>query len=219
MRKMRFQAVLFDLDGTLLDTIEGIATAMNRVMDRLGCRGHGTETYKRFVGEGMEKLVARSLPAESPLRLDLARIVTMYREEYRICWEESSKPYPGIPEMLAGLAGRGIQLAVLSNKADDFTRIMTSRLLPGIHFARVRGALPGEPKKPDPRMAIETAEALAVPAPNFIYVGDSATDMHTAQAAGMFPVGVAWGFRTADELRQSGAKILLEKPSDIFNLF
>lgn len=167
----------------------------------------------------MEKLVARSLPDGSPLHRDLSRIVAMYHDEYGRCWEESSKPYPGIPDMLAGLAGRGIRLAVLSNKADDFTRIMTGRLLPGIPFARVRGARPGEPKKPDPRMAIETAEALAVPASRFVYVGDSATDMHTAVAAGMYPVGVAWGFRGAGELRGSGAKTLLEKPSDIFALF
>ena len=216
---MMFSAVLFDLDGTLLDTITGIAASMNHVLSGLGLPGHDAEIYKVFVGEGMEKLVSRSLPAESPLLRDLPGVVALYHEEYSRRWQETSEPYPGVMNMLADLDRRGIRLAILSNKADDFTQVMVARLLPGIPFVRVRGARPDEPKKPDPRLAMAIADDLAIPATRFVYLGDSAIDMETAVAAGMYPVGVKWGFRSIDELRQSGAKMLLEKPEDIFRLF
>ncbi len=216
---MTFSAVLFDLDGTLLDTIEGIAASMNQVLSRLGLPGHDTETYKVFIGEGMEKLVARSLPSGSPLIRDLSGVVALYHEEYGRRWQETSRPYPGVMNMLADLGRRGIRMAILSNKADDFTQVMVARLLAGIPFSRVRGARPDEPKKPDPGPAIGIADALAIPAARFVFLGDSAIDMRTAVAAGMYPVGVRWGFRSIDELRQSGAKMVLEKPEDIFRLF
>jgi phosphoglycolate phosphatase len=216
---MTFSAALFDLDGTLLDTIAGIATAMNQVLSGLGLPGHAAETYKEFVGEGMEKLVAMALPAGDPLLRDLPGVVALYHEEYGRRWPETSKPYPGVMNMLAELDRRGIRMAILSNKADDFTQVMVAHLLSGIPFARVRGARPGEPKKPDPRLAMEIADDLAIPATRFVYLGDSAIDMYTAAAAGMYPVGVKWGFRSLDELRQSGAKLLLDEPEDIFRLF
>jgi phosphoglycolate phosphatase len=217
--KTTFSAVLFDLDGTLLDTIAGIADSMNHVLAVFGLPGHDAETYKKFVGEGMEKLVFRALPAESPLLRDLPGVVALYHEEYGRRWQETSAPYPGVMNMLAGLDRRGIRMAILSNKADDFTQVMVARLLPGIPFVRVRGARTGEPKKPDPRPAMEIADDLAVPAIRFVYLGDSGVDMNTAVAAGMYPVGVEWGFRSPDELRQNGAKLLLDKPEDIFRLF
>jgi phosphoglycolate phosphatase len=158
---MTFSAVLFDLDGTLLDTIAGIAASMNRVLSGLGLPGHDEETYKVFVGEGMEKLVARSLPAGAALLRDLPGIVVLYHEEYGRRWQETSKPYPGVMDMLAELDRRGVRMAILSNKADDFTRVMVARLLPGIPFDRVRGARPGEPKKPDPGPAMAIADDLA----------------------------------------------------------
>ena len=216
---MTFSAVLFDLDGTLLDTIAGIAVSMNHVLTGLGLPGHDLETYKMFVGEGMEKLVAKSLPAGSPLLRDLPGVVAQYHEEYGRQWPETSEPYPGVMNMLADLDRRGIRMAILSNKADDLTQVMVACLLPGIPFFRVRGARAGEPKKPDPRLAMGIADDLGIPAIRFVYLGDSAIDMETAVAAGMYPVGVKWGFRSAGELRQSGAKMLLEKPEDIFRLF
>ena len=141
--KMTFSAVLFDLDGTLLDTIEGIAASMNQVLSSLGLPGHDAETYKVFIGEGMEKLVARSLPSGSPLIRDLSGVVALYHEEYGRRWQETSRPYPGVMNMLTDLGRRGIGMAILSNKADDFTQVMVARLLAGIPFARVRGAQAG----------------------------------------------------------------------------
>ena len=210
-----YKAVLFDLDGTLLNTLEDLADATNAALAELGLPGHPLEAYKQFVGDGMENLVRRAMRQE---RLDdalLARGIELTRHEYAGRWAEKARPYPGIPDLLDGLSRRGIPMAVFSNKPDEFTRLCVTRLLPGWHFAVVQGATPDLPLKPDPHGAWAVADRMGVAPGEILYLGDTNTDMQTAVAAGMFPVGALWGFRTADELLAAGAAALAASPAEV----
>jgi phosphoglycolate phosphatase len=217
-KKLKYPGIIFDLDGTLLDTIEDLADSMNTVLTDLGFSTHTLGAYKTFVGEGVEALIRRALP-EDQLRPELLdQCLGALREEYGRRWENKTRTYPGIPELLDHLTGLGLKMAILSNKQDYFTQIMVAGLLPRWRFDPVFGARPAVPKKPDPAGALEIAEALQIAPDYFIYLGDTGIDMKTARAAGMVPVGVLWGFRPAEELRDQGAKWLIEKPADLISL-
>jgi phosphoglycolate phosphatase len=217
-KKLRYPGIIFDLDGTLLDTIEDLADSMNQVLTDLGFPTHTLDAYKYFVGEGVEALIRRALPGDQLRQELLDQCLGAFREEYSRRWKNKTQPYAGIPELLDHLNGMGLRMAILSNKQDYFTRIMVASLLPRWRFDPVFGARPTVPKKPDPAGALEIAEALQIAPECFIYLGDTGIDMKTACAAGMVPVGVLWGFRPADELRDQGAKWLIEKPSDLISL-
>ncbi|OGJ91079.1 MAG: hypothetical protein A2268_01965 [Candidatus Raymondbacteria bacterium RifOxyA12_full_50_37] len=211
----RFDAILFDLDGTLLDTIEDLADCMNRCMNKRGFAEHGYDAYKLFVGDGVRNLAMRALSSEHRSEAMLDEIVADMRVEYAAHWADKTHAYQGIPELLADLASRGIPCAVLSNKPDDFTKAMVCRFFPHISFAAAYGARAGVPHKPDPQAALAIAHEMNVRPDHFLYVGDTSTDMRTAISAGMFPLGVLWGFRGADELLQYGARQLVAAPAEI----
>ena len=213
-----FKAVLFDLDGTLLDTIDDLAEAMNAVLTGQGFPTHDVEAYKYFVGDGIEMLARRALPAEHRNEATIARTVEGQRREYGKRWANKTRPYDGVPELLDALTARGLAIAVLSNKPDDFTRVVVKKFLPRWEFAAVRGEGDETPKKPDPRGALEIAARLNLQPAEILYVGDTSTDMQTACAAGMYAVGVLWGFRKADELLAGGAKTLIAHPLDLLKL-
>lgn len=216
--RRRFEAVLFDLDGTLLDTLDDIAGTMNRVLEARGFAPYDVEHYKYFVGDGIEEMVKRAL---HPIRIgdgDVDEIVLEYRRAYKIHWADTSRAYPGVPEMLRGVAARGLRMAVLSNKSHPFTTIMTESLLADFRFDAVRGAMPEVPNKPDPAAALLIARELGIDPAGFLFLGDTNVDMKTAVAAGMYPVGALWGFRSAEELRRSGAAVLLSSPPDLIGL-
>ena len=143
----------------------------------------------------------------------------MIAAEYAKCWADNTKLYPGVPELLAELHERGIPMAVLSNKPHDATRTVVEGYFPDHHFQVVRGALPSVPVKPDPAGALQIAEELDILPGRFVYLGDTDTDMRTAVAAGMFPAGALWGFRIAEELVATGAKVLVKTPQEVLNLF
>ncbi len=211
---MKYRAVIFDLDGTLLDTIDDIAGSMNSVLRSHEFPTHPVDRYKIMVGDGMEMLVRRALPREaddSTLQACVREMETAYSEN----WDTFTKPYPGVETMLRYLTGRGLRMSVLSNKSHNFAELMVSRLLPEWEFEMVLGARDGVPKKPDPKAALEIAEALSINPSQVLYLGDTNTDMKTAVASGMFAVGVLWGFRDVKELLESGAQMLLEKPENI----
>ena len=216
---MDFKAVLFDLDGTLLDSLEDLADSMNAVLRRSGHPEHPVEAYKYFVGDGVEALARRALPEGHREAAAIVACVREMREEYGGRWDKKTRPYAGVPELLDGLARRGIKMVVLSNKPDEFTRMMVERLLSRWKFDAVRGARHDTPRKPEPSGAVKIARDLGVSPEEFLYVGDTDTDMKTAVAAGMFPVGVLWGFRGEDELRANGAKAIIENPMDLFDLW
>lgn len=212
------KAVLFDLDGTLLDTLRDIADACNAALRQHGLSQHPLESYRYFVGDGVRELIRRVAPKEYQDEWTLKSLVATYRDEYQRNWNATTRPYPGIPELLDRLAADGTAIAVLSNKPDDFTRRCVARFLGAWSFNLVLGATELFPPKPDPLSALHIAKTLNLPPADFIYLGDTATDMKTAVAAGMFPTGVLWGFRTASELKDAGAARLLEQPTDLFQL-
>ncbi len=215
---MNFEAVIFDLDGTLLDTLADLADSMNTALRRLGYPEHDPEKYRYFVGDGMRNLARRVLPAGNQDEDLVERVVRAMTAEYDQRWAVKTKPYSGMEETLDRLAAVGLKLAVLSNKPDPFTKTMVAALLPRWQFAPVLGARPDVPLKPDPTVALEIAQTLKIAPGRCLYLGDTATDMRTANAAGMFAVGAAWGFRTVEELRQSGARRVIHQPTDIMDL-
>ena len=214
----RFAAVIFDLDGTLFDTLDDIALTMNLVLARRGLPTRSNEEYKLLVGDGLEEAVRRALRVLPHTDDDIAAMVTDYRREYEIRWRDHSRPYPGIPELLKGLRARGLKTAVLSNKSHPYTVVMTKGLLPDFAFDVVRGAMPDVPLKPDPAAALLITRELGVAPESVIFLGDTKVDMKTAVAAGMYPVGALWGFRSSAELLENGAAVLLSSPLELLDL-
>jgi phosphoglycolate phosphatase len=215
---MSYDAVLFDLDGTLLDTLADIAQAANEVLGRSGLPGHPPEAYRRFIGDGVAMLFRRALPPDRVEAGLVERCVATFDDTYGRCWDARTRPYDGIPELLDALAGRGLALAVLSNKPDDFTRRCAEAYLGRWPLRAILGQRPGVPRKPDPAGALEVADRLGIPAGRFLYVGDTSVDMETARRAGMHPVGVSWGFRPAEELWASGAGAVIDHPAELLEV-
>jgi phosphoglycolate phosphatase len=217
----KIEAVIFDLDGTLLDTIEDIAGTTNQVLGKRGLAPFRKDDVKLFIGDGIDTAIRRAYATRGVPSLSdevLAVVVEEYRREYQERWRIHSRPYAGIPELLSELARRDIRMAVLTNKSQMFTTLMTAELLPGCPFDSVRGAFPGVPLKPDPTQALAIASELGIPPAHFAFLGDTSVDMKTALAAGMYPVGALWGFRTAGELRRSGAAALIASPAKLLDL-
>jgi phosphoglycolate phosphatase len=213
-----FHAVLFDLDGTLLDTLEDIADAANSVLARHRYPTHPVADYRFFVGEGARTLVERTLPEKARDGNTIDRMYAEFRGEYARNWNAKTRPYDGVPDLLDGLVGRGVKIAVLSNKPDDFTRRCVEELLGDWDFDAVLGHHDGIPPKPDPTGALQVASMLGVAPGRVLFVGDSSIDMQTAVAAGMFPVGVLWGFREREELEASGARAIIGVPMELIAL-
>ena len=215
---MKYKAVLFDLDGTLLNAIKDIADSVNMALYHLGFPQHELEAYKYFVGDGREALAIRALPEDCRDTVNLDKLAASIEIEYSKRWANNTRPYQGVPDMLEALTDLGIKMAILSNKPQGSTELMVSGLLPQWRFELVVGARSSMPKKPDPTAALRIARRLNIRPVEFLYLGDSDVDMKTATAAGMYPVGALWGFRTADELLDSGAKELIQHPTDLLHL-
>jgi phosphoglycolate phosphatase len=209
------RAAIFDLDGTLADTLADIATAMNRALASLELPTHRLESYRTFVGEGVEHLADRALPiGRAELRSEL---IERYLARYDEVYLDESVPYPGIIELLDGLAARGVGLAVLSNKPDPATQKLVSALFGDARFVSVAGRKAEVPKKPDPTGAFAVATRLGLAPAEILFIGDTSIDMQTAIAAGMIPVGVKWGFRP-EELVPNGARFVAATPRDILGV-
>ncbi|MCF6188580.1 MAG: HAD family hydrolase [Desulfobulbaceae bacterium] len=215
---MTYKAVLFDLDGTLLDTLEDLADSANHALAEMQMPEHSVDAYRYFVGDGMMTLIERIVPEDRRNKKIILDTVEAFRRHYTRNWYVKTRPYAGIGEMLTALVEAGLQLAILSNKPQDFTELCVERLLGDFSFAPVLGQREGIPKKPDPAGALEIAESLNIAPGRFLYLGDTSIDMHTAGRAGMCAVGVLWGFRTESELRDAGAEHLIQAPADLLDL-
>jgi phosphoglycolate phosphatase len=214
---MHFEAVIFDLDGTLLDTLEDIANAANSTLAKHGFPSHEADAYRYFIGDGMTMLMSRALPPEKRNDDLIAEGVTAFRKEYGRTWNVNTRPYEGIPELLEALVARKVRMAVLSNKPDDFTKRCTHAFLEDWPFEMILGLRQDVPHKPDPTGALEIAEHLQITPAHILYLGDTAVDMKTAVNAGMFPIGALWGFRTLDELVENGARGTIKHPMELLN--
>ena len=208
------RAVLFDLDGTLTNTLEDIADAMNRSLRLHGLPEWPLDAYRYLVGDGAKKLAERAVRDRQELALSVQQEYQAYYQEHT---RVKTQPYAGVPEMLRALQDKGLKLAVFSNKPDADTKNVVAHFFPGIPWTAVRGQIEGVPVKPDPTGALAVAEALQIPPAEFLYLGDTATDMHCAVNAGMLPIGALWGFRTAEELQSSGARQLVQHPMDVLS--
>lgn len=212
---MHIEAVLFDLDGTLIDSLEDIGESMNFVLKDMGLDGHALCDYRVFVGDGSAMLARRALPESRRDEATVADCVSRFRSVYSDRATSRTRPYAGIPALLDALAARRLPMAVLSNKMDDLTKRLVETLLGRWRFEVVIGERPGVPRKPDPASALEVASRLGVQPATILYVGDTPTDIATAHAAGMPVVAAAWGFRSIEELRAAGARIVAASPSDV----
>jgi len=213
------RAILFDLDGTLLDTLEDLGRSTNTILAKEGFSSHTLPTFKQFVGEGITMLVRRSVPKEiSGDEAAIGRLVSALHQEYSAHCMDATHVYAGISELIAGLVKRRIALAVFSNKPDDMVKMLVSHFFPQISFFAVMGASEKLPRKPDPAGALLIAKKLNISPENFIFLGDSKTDMETATAAGMYAVGALWGFRDAGELLAFGAKQVVKRPEELLLL-
>ncbi|MCI9037167.1 MAG: HAD family hydrolase [Oscillospiraceae bacterium] len=210
-------AVVFDLDGTLLDTIPDIAGALNRALAACGLPTHPVRRVETFVGGGIRDAVRKAVPADTPGET-LERILEIYKEDYcNRCTEQTAR-YPGVPEMLERLLQHGFALGVLSNKTEATAQKIVRTYFPDVPFRCVLGRVDGRPLKPDPAAAVPVLEALGLPAGEVAYAGDSGTDILFAKAVGMVPAAAPWGYRSRDELVEKGALLVPENPRELGEL-
>lgn len=209
------KGIIFDLDGTLINSLPDISAAMNRALAKAGLPAHPEEAYKYLVGDGVIKLSERAVGA----RLELApQVLADYMPDYARNCRVNTHPYAGVPEALAGLAARGLKICVLTNKDQSDAEHILAYYFPAVHFSAVRGRVPGVALKPHPQGALLIAKALEIAPEDFWYVGDTRMDMLCGNAAGMETIGVLWGFRPRAELTESGAKHLAKNAAELLQI-
>ncbi len=203
------------MDGTLLNTLEDIADAMNSILAAENIPPHPAERYKTFVGNGVNMMTRRALNLDSPDQSLIERCAEAFRASYRDGWNRKTELYPGIAPMLDQLDEQNIPLAILSNKPHEFMQMMVEEYLDNWEFEIVLGAGSRFPDKPDPLGALHISRQLRILPQHIALAGDSDVDILTAVNAGMIPIGVLWGFRTKEELLSAGAAVTAETPEDI----
>ena len=209
-------AAVFDLDGTLLNSLEDLRDGVNFAMKQMGFPQRSTEEMRRFVGNGIGRMVGRAVP-EGTSAEKTAACLGLFREYYEEHMADKTRPYAGIPQMLSGLMERGVRVAVVSNKYDAAVKALCGRFFGRLVEVTV-GDHPGSRKKPAPDNVFEALLRLGVPPERALYAGDSDVDMETAKNAGLISVGVLWGFRDREELLGAGARHLASEPADILRL-
>ncbi len=206
--------LIFDLDGTLVNSLPGIANSLNRALTRHGLPAHSEPVIRSFVGDGLHTLVQRATPLEAtPATLDA--LVTAFKTDYALNWAEGTVVYPGIHNLLEELQQAGYPLGVLSNKTDPFTQVMVREIFPRVHFGKVLGHQDGIPLKPHPAGAFQIARWLGAAVGDCVMIGDSTIDLETAENAGMQAIAVAWGYHDREHLLAGGATRIIDDPSEL----
>lgn len=205
---------IFDLDGTLVNSLNDIANATNFALMTLGLPAFETEKYRHFVGSGIKKLIERVLPENCCNSYYKQKMLELFNEKYNECCIQLTKPYPEIPETLAELKSHNIVLAIVTNKPDAMAKKIVSSLLPDI-FSNIYGNTANIPVKPAPDLCFKILQNHGIGAQDCFFVGDSDVDMQTALNAKMLPVGVTWGFRSRNELKLAGAKHIINSPNEL----
>lgn len=209
-------SLIFDLDGTLIDSLPGIAASLNRTLVAHGLPAHTDAAIRSFVGDGLTTLVLRAAPAAANPTL-LTSIVALFKKDYELSWTQGTKTYPGILGMLDELQRGGCQLAVLSNKPHDFAVEMVRRMFPSIHFAMVLGQQESRPPKPQPHGALQIAADLGVAPAACVIIGDSVIDLETAANAGMRAIACGWGYHDRQRLLDTGIARLIDDPAELID--
>ena len=214
---MQVKSVVFDMDGTLLDTLDIISRTNNRILQLHGFPAHPLDEYKNFVGDGMRMLLRRALPegtGEDVITTLLPEVLDLYHEE----GVGTIPPYPGIRETLAKLIEKDVRISILTNKEHKYALLNAETILGEFHFDAILGERPGKPLKPAPDGIFEIAEITKVPLSQTVYAGDMKADILTAKNAGVTSVGCLWGFGRKEELTDLGADFLISKPDELLDL-
>ena len=207
--------VIFDLDGTLLDTIADLAGATNYALTQLGYPTHDTDTIRTFVGNGINKLLERALPANEQTEENVMRMRSYFVPYYDAHNADLSSPYPGIEVLLQSLQEKGIEIAVASNKYQEATTKLVKHYFPTVQFAEVLGQRENIPVKPHPTIVFDILNKTGIDKKDVLYVGDSGVDMQTAQNAEVDAIGVTWGFRPRTELENFRPMGLIDKAEEL----
>ena len=214
-----YKGAIFDLDGTLLNTLQDLADSVNEALTHFGLPTHEPEAYKLKIGKGFRNLIEVSLPEELDPSIDKEEVVKLFVQAYDRNYCHKTVPYQGITELLCSLHAKGVKLAVNSNKRNDYTDTLIKRFFGDIPFVAILGEREGLPKKPDPYTALEIASLMELTPEEIVYIGDSKTDMQTGKNAGMGKAGAIWGYRGYEELKEHGADHLLYRPEELEALF
>jgi phosphoglycolate phosphatase len=211
------QALIFDLDGTLVDSLEGIALSLNSALTLYNLPTHPLSAVRGFIGHGARSLIQRAAPegSEEPL---LDQIESAFKSDYEVNWPLGTTPYSGVLSLLETLQAAGYSLAVLSNKPHPFTTVIVNQVFPSIHFAAVLGQRAGIPQKPDPRGAIEIAVKLGHTPEACTMIGDSTIDIDTGRRAGMQTIAVTWGFHDRERLLATGATHVVDSVEELLEV-
>ena len=208
------RAVVFDLDGTLINSLPAIAASLNRVLEEHDLPTHSQQRVRTFIGDGIAKLVERAVPQDildkSPEGEALQQLITAMMVDYAATWHTGTHPYSGVEATLQSLLDQGTSIAVFSNKPDVYCKEITDRLFPTITFTKVLGQREGVPVKPDPAGAYHVAESLGIPITEIAYLGDSTIDVHTARNAGMLAIAASWGYHDLPALEATQPDHLID---------
>lgn len=209
--------LIFDLDGTLVNSVADLADATNYALNKYGYPIHDEEKYNYFVGNGVLKLIERALPENERTEEQIKILREDFSEYYNVHYKDKTRPYNGIPEVLHKLRKKGLQLAVASNKPDEFTKIIVNHFFPDT-FSCVQGGLDGVPKKPDPQIVLSIMEKFSVSPDECLFIGDTNVDILTGKNSGVCTIGCLWGFRDFEELSSAGADYIISDPEEILDI-
>ena len=210
--------VVFDLDGTLINSLEDLADSANHVLTEHGFPTHPVDAYRYFVGDGVRKLIERILPAEQRNNAQIEQCKAEFVDYYKIHMEDKTSVYEGITELLKALKAHGLKIAVATNKVHSAVAPLMAKYFPGIQFDSLIGQREGIPVKPAPQIMYDILKETDCSASEALHVGDTATDMQLAHNAGITPVGVLWGYRPLEELQEAGARYIIEHPLDLLEI-
>lgn len=210
--------IVFDLDGTLLNSLEDLADSANWVLEQHGFPTHPVDAYRYFVGDGVRKLIERILPQEERTDARIEQCRQEFVAYYKVHMEDKTSVYEGITELLVELKNRGLKIAVATNKVHIAVKPLMEKYFPEIRFDSMIGQREGVPVKPAPQIMFDILRETGCEPSEALHVGDTATDMQLAHNAGVTPVGVLWGYRPLKELQEAGAKFIIEKPEELLGL-
>ena len=210
--------IVFDLDGTLLNSLEDLADSANWVLEQHGFSTHPVDAYRYFVGDGVRKLIERILPQEERTEARIEQCRQEFVAYYKVHMEDKTSVYEGITELLVELKNRGLKIAVATNKVHIAVKPLMEKYFPEIRFDSMIGQREGVPVKPAPQIMFDILRETGCEPSEALHVGDTATDMQLAHNAGVTPVGVLWGYRPLKELQEAGAKFIIEKPEELLGL-